>query len=335
MLRFQHNEYLFVLILLPLLVGVYVWMLLWRKKKLLALGDERLVKEQLRGYIPGRNTARFFLLAMAFTGAVIGWANLQRAGESKENKRKGIDVVIALDVSKSMLAKDIQPDRLTRAKQLITRILDKMENDRAALVVFAGRSYLQVPLTSDYNAMKMLLQTTGPDLVPTQGTVIGDAIDLANNAFSQKEKKYKSLIIISDGEDHDEEAQQKAKSAAEDGVVIHTVGVGSPEGANLFDPATNAPKLDENGKPVLSKLNEGELQSLAKTGKGTYTLLNNPENAADKIMHEIAGMEQKSFGTIDFVYSSYFQYFLGFALLLLIMEWIIPGTDKKRKLQSA
>jgi Ca-activated chloride channel family protein len=247
MLRFQHIYYLLGLGVLPLVILLFIGTLLWRKNKLRKLGDERLVKEQLRGYIPGRATLRFTLMALALCAAIIGWANLQMGARADKVQRKGVDVIIALDVSKSMLAKDIQPDRLTRAKQLITRMLDKMDNDRVGLVIFAGRSYLQVPLTVDYSSMRMLLQNVRPDLVPTQGTVISDAIDLSMKSFSQKEKKYKSLVIISDGEDHDENALAKTKAAADAGVIVHTIGIGSPQGSTLYDEDTKSNKLDENG----------------------------------------------------------------------------------------
>jgi len=315
---------------------LFAGMLYWRRNKLKKLGEERLVGEQLRGFIPGRNTLRFILLAIAFCAVVIGWANLQTGDKTEKVQRKGVDVVIALDVSKSMLARDIQPDRLTRAKQLIMRMMDKMQNDRVALIVFAGRSYLQVPLTVDYNTVKMMLQSAGPDIVPTQGTVIGDAMDMAMQSYSQNEKKYKSLVIISDGEDHDEHALEKAKEAAEQGVIVHTVGIGSPQGATLYDPITKTTKLDENGNPVISKLNEDELRGIATAGHGTYILLNNADDVASKLMDEISGMEQKSLGAVVFTdYTSYFQYFLLVGLLLLITEWLISGSDKKMKMRAS
>lgn len=296
------------------------------------MGEASLISEQMLGHIAGRNTLRFILLAIGFSVIVIGWANLQMGAKTDKVQRKGVDVVVALDVSKSMLAQDIKPDRLVRAKQLILRMIDKMQNDRIALVVFAGRSYLQVPLTIDYGAMKMMLQNVSPNLVPTQGTVISDAIDLATQSFSQKEKKYKSLIIISDGEDHDENAKAKAKEAAEAGIIIHTVGIGSPQGTTLYDPNTKSVKLDENGNPVISKLNEEELRSIAAAGKGTYTLLSNTDDAADKLIDELDGMEQKSLGAVVFTdYTSYFQYFLLAGVILLLIEWLLPGSKMKLK----
>lgn len=332
MLRFQHISHLYALAALPLLVLLFVWMIYWRKKQLQKFGDERLVKEQVRGFIPGRSAFKFILLSVALVTLVIGWANLQMGGRAEKVQRKGIDVVIALDVSKSMLARDIQPDRLTRAKQLITRMLEKMQNDRVALVVFAGRAYLQVPLTVDYGAMKMMLQNVRPDMIPTQGTEFGEAISQSLKAFTQQERKYKSLVIISDGEDHDEKAMEQVKEAAETGVVIHTIGIGSPQGATLYDPITKTDKLDENGNPVISKLNEAELQSIAGAGHGTYTFLRNTDDVADKVMGELEGMEQKNLGAIVFTeYDSYFQYFLFITLLVLIIEWILPGSNLKTK----
>jgi Ca-activated chloride channel family protein len=336
MFRFQHPEYLLVLAVVPVLVVLFILLLLWRRRIMRMLGEQRLVAMQMTGRIPGRITLKAVLLLLALSIAVIGAANLQSGGRPEQVQRKGVDVIIALDVSKSMLAQDLQPDRLTRAKQLIERLLDKLHNDRVGLVIFAGRAYLQVPLTIDYSSMRMMLQNARPDLVPTQGTVIGDAIDLAMKSFSQKERKYKSLVIISDGEDHDEHANERAKEAAEAGVVIHTVGIGSPQGAPLFDEVTKAPKLDEGGHQVISKLNEDELKELAAKGHGTYTLLRNGDEAAGALADNIDGMEGRSMGTVSYTdYTSYFQYFLLPALLLLIGEWLIPGARTSRKWNPA
>lgn len=330
MMRFQHISHLFALGLVPLLVVLFVWMLYWRKEKIKKLGDERLVQSQLLGKIPGRATLKFVLYALALAAIIIGWANLQKAGKAEKVQRRGIDVIVALDVSKSMLATDIQPDRLTRAKQLVTRLTDKMQNDRVGLIVFAGRAYLQVPLTVDYSAMKMMLQNVSPDMVPTQGTVISEAVEMAINSFSQKERKYKSLIVISDGEDHDENAIAKIKEAAETGVTVHTVGIGSPQGSTIFDPATKGVKMDENGNPVISKLNENALRQMAAVGNGTYSQLRNTDEVAAKIASSIDDMEQKNLGADVYTdYNSYFQYFLLVGFLLLLIEWLLPTAKMK------
>jgi Ca-activated chloride channel family protein len=312
-------------------------MIVWRRSKLRKLGEERLISSQISGYIPGRNTLKFILLTVAFMATGIGWANLRKGDKMEKVQRKGVDVVVALDLSKSMLANDIEPDRLTRAKQLVNRTIDKMQNDRVALVVFAGRAYLQVPLTIDYAAMKMLLQNVKPDLIPTQGTVIGEAIGLSMKSFSQKERKYKSLIIISDGEGHDDNAEAMAREAAEEGIIIHTIGIGSPQGATLYDPDTKSVKLDEQGQPVVTKLNEQELKNIAAAGKGTYTHLQNIDDVSDKLIEAIESMEQRTAKGVNVEYqsyNSYFQYFLLLALIALLIEWILPGATNKKEMST-
>ncbi len=330
MFRFQHIDYLYLLAILPVMVLLYISMVYWRRKKLKKLGDEAQVAEQIRGYIMGRNTTKFILTATALTLIIIGLANLQTGDKAEKVQRKGVDVIVALDVSKSMLAKDISPDRLTRAKQLIQRLVDNMSNDRIGLIVFAGRAYLHVPLTVDYSAVKMMLQNVSPDMVPAQGTVIGDAVDMAIQSFSQNERKYKSLIVISDGEDHDEKALEKAKEAAEAGIIVHTVGIGSAQGATLYDPETKTTKLDENGNVVVSKLNEDELKSIATAGRGSYQLLQNTDDVASRLNTALEGMEQKTMGSFVYTeFTSYFQYFLLAGFILLFIEWLLPGAKLK------
>jgi len=335
MFQFQHIDHLFALALVPVLIVLFIAAIYWRRRKLQKIGDEQLVKEQIQGLVPGRNTTKFILVAIALSAIVIGWANLRIGDKSEKVERKGVDVVIALDVSKSMLATDIQPDRLTRAKQLIMLMTDKMKNDRVALIVFAGKSYLQVPLTIDYSAVKMLLQNVAPDMVPTQGTVIGEAIGMGMESFSKNERKYKSLIVISDGEDHDPKAIDATREAADAGVVIHTVGIGSPQGATLIDPDTKSVKLDENGAPVVTKLNEDALRAIATAGHGTYSLLQNTDEVADKLTNAIESMEQKSLGSMVYTdFTSYYQYFLFAGFLLLFIEWLLPGSKKKVKINK-
>lgn len=332
MFRFQHLTFLWALLLLPLAIILYISYLQWRRARLRRLGDPALTRNLLAGRISGRSTTKFVLLCLALFFTILGLANLQQGAQTEKAQRKGVDVLFALDVSKSMLAKDIQPDRLTRAKQLISRMMDKMTNDRVGLVVFAGKAYLQVPLTIDYSAARMLLETVNPELIPTQGTVLSEAITLADQSFSEKEKKYKTIVLISDGEDHDEKALDAARKAAEQGAIIHAIGIGSPQGTTIIDPATGEQKLDENGQPVVTRLNEGELKSLAEATGGTYTLLSNTSRTADALVGAIDDMEGKSYGSVLFTdYNSYFQYFLAAALLLLIAEWLLPAASTLKK----
>lgn len=331
MIRFQHPEYLLWFVAVPVLVLLFIMLLLWRARMLKTLGDQKLTTAQFLGRIPGRMALKAVLLLSALALAIIGAANLQGGGHPEQVQRKGVDVMIALDVSKSMLAQDLQPDRLTRAKQFVERMLDKLHNDRVGLIIFAGRAYLQVPLTVDYSAMRLMLQNARPSMVPTQGTVIGDAIELGMKSFSQKERKHKTMIVLSDGEDHDEKAGSKASDAADEGVIIHAIGVGSAQGALLFDEDTKTAKLDESGQQVISKLNEDELKGIAEKGHGTYTLLGNAEETASRLAESIDSMEGRSMGSVSYVdFDSYFQAFLLPALLLLLAERLIPGAKPTR-----
>lgn len=332
MFRFQHIEFLWALLLIPAVVILYIVYLRWRRSRLRRLGDPALTGRLVAGRINGRGTTRFVLITSALLFAIIGLCNLQQGAQTEKAQRKGVDVFFALDVSRSMLARDVQPDRLTRAKQLMTRMMEKMSNDRVGLVVFAGKAYLQVPLTIDYSAAKMLLETVNPDMIPTQGTVLSEAIDLSAGSFSQKEKKYKALVLISDGEDHDEKALDAAHKAAEQGIIIHAIGIGSPQGAPIIDPATGQQKLDENGRPVITKLNENELKSLAQATGGSYVQLTNTGQIADGLLAVIDDMESKNYGSVIFTdYNSYFQYFTGMALLLLVIEWLLPSARLKQQ----
>ena len=281
------------------------------------------------GFSEQRGWVRFGLVAISLFAGILGLANLQAGSKSETIERKGIDVMIALDVSKSMWAKDASPNRLEKSKQLVSKLLDKLGNDRVGLILFAGKAYVSVPLTTDFSALKMNLATASPDMVPTQGTVIGEALSMARQSFNAKETKYKSIVLISDGEDHDEEAINEVEKAVEEGVMINTIGIGSPEGSQIIDEETGQPKTDEDGKEVISKLNEEELSSIATKGQGIYQRLNNTEAVAAAIAKQINTAEQRNFGDTIFTdYNSYFQYFLGISLFLILLEFFIPEFKK-------
>lgn len=331
MLRFQHTEYLWAFVLLIVLVLAFAWVTWWKRRSIRRMGDPTMVEKLFSGYSRRLFTLKFLLLFVAFFFGVIGLANLQKGSRVEKITRKGVDVIIALDVSKSMLATDVKPDRLTRAKQVVTRLMEKLDNDRVGLVVFAGNAYLQMPLTVDYSAARMYLGSITPDLIPRQGTEINEAIRVSDEAFNRKERKHKALIIISDGEDHNEGAISEAKKALENGVVINTIGIGSPTGAPLPDPESGGMKKDKDGKVVISKLNEDALKSLASTGKGMYLhLMNNTDEVVESLSDKIHKMEQKEFGENVFTdYNSYFQYFLAICLLLVLLEFFVPEGRKK------
>lgn len=330
MFRLEHIEYLLCLIVLPLLVVLFFGLLKWKKKTAARIGDPPLVRQLVKNFSRGRFLLKAILALSALTFLILGTANLQKPGLRENIRREGVDVMLVLDVSKSMLARDIKPSRLERAKQLLTRLADKLDNDRLGLVLFAGRAYLQMPLTTDHGAARMYIRDAGPEVVPTQGTVIADALKMANTSFNSKEHKYKAIVLLSDGEDHDPEALKVAKTLAENGVMINTVGIGSPEGSPIVDPVTNELKKDEQGQIVISKLNEPELQQLADASNGKYLRLDNVDDALITLAGQLDSIEKKTLNDAEFVdYKSYFQWFLGLALILLLVEYFMPERRSK------
>jgi len=323
--RIEHIEYLIGLAALPVLIFLLFWLLRWKKKTAARMGDPELIRQLVRNFSPLRFLVKTGLVLVAFVIIILGATNLQKPGSMENVSRKGVDVMLVLDVSKSMLARDIKPSRLERAKQLLLRLTDQLNNDRVGLILFAGRAYLQMPLTTDHGAARMYIQNASPDVVPTQGTVIGDALKMANDAFNSKERKYKSIVLISDGEDHDPEALKIAQTLKESGVMINTIGIGSPDGSPIVDPVTNELKKDEQGQTIISKLNEAELQQLSDATNGRYLRLDNLDDALITMTQQLDSAEKKAMTDAEFIdYKSYFQWFLGAALLLLVIEFFWP-----------
>ena len=331
MLTFQYIIFLSLLALLPVMLIVFLYAKSKKKKTIKKIGDEALVNQLLSQYKSASYLKKFIFLFIGMGLLVLALANPRSATGTNPVSRNGIDVMIALDVSKSMLAQDIKPSRLDRAKQLLSRLIDKLGNDRIGIVVFAGKSYLQMPLSADHGAAKMYLSAATPESIPTQGTVIGDALKMSYASFNSKEKKYKAVILISDGEDHDEAAISTAKEMAEQGVVIHTVGIGSKEGAPIIDEASGEMKKDAEGNTVISKLNEEELMNIAKNGNGSYQFFGNNDNVVSNIASQLSSMDQRSVKDDSMTnYESYFQLFIGVAFLLLLIELFISEVKKNK-----
>ncbi len=328
--QFQYQFYFWLMLAIPVFIFLFVWLLRWKKATKKKIGDASLIAALISNFSSRRFNAKFVLLSTAFAFGVLALTNLRKPGDSSVLMRKGIDVMITLDVSRSMLAVDVQPNRLERAKQMILKLMDQMPNDRIGLVLFAGRAYLQMPLTVDHDAAKLFVTSASPDAVPMQGTVIGDALQMADNAFNPKERRFKSIILISDGEDHDENAMKKAEELAGKGVMINTVGIGSPEGAQIIDPATGEAKKDAMGNVVISKLNEAELQQISDKTNGIYIHLDNSDDAVNALMKQLSQIDKKSFGDLSLVnFKSYYIWFAGAMFLLLLMELFIPERKKK------
>jgi tetratricopeptide (TPR) repeat protein len=265
---------------------------------------------------------------------VIALANLRTPSGSDKLTSNGIDVMIALDVSKSMLAQDIKPSRLERAKQLMNRLVDKIGNDRLGIVVFAGKAYMQMPLSADHAAAKMYIESASTESIPTQGTVISDALKMCYASFNQKEKKYKAVVLISDGEDHDENAIKTAEQMGQEGVMINTIGIGSPEGATIMDEATGELKKDKDGNTVVTKLNQEELKAIAEKGNGIYQLFSNSDAVVTGVVAQLNGMDKRNVTDESLLhYKTYFQYLVGIALIFLLLEFFISETKRKKSMK--
>ena len=235
-MKFQHPEYFIGLLLIPMLIYLYSGLVSWKKKLSSRIGDPSLVAQLVKSFSARNFLLKFILICVAVFFLVVGLANLRARGKAEDITRQGVDVMIVLDVSKSMLAQDVKPSRLDKARQLLYRLVDRLQNDRVGLILFAGRAYMQMPLTTDHSAAKLYISEAGPDAVPTQGTVFSEALSMANSSFNRNEHKYKAVVLISDGEDHDPDALKVAKQMAEDGVMINTVGIGSWKGRKLSIP---------------------------------------------------------------------------------------------------
>lgn len=319
---------LWLLLILPL--GALIFFAIrWKRITRAKLGDQTLVSSLIASYSPQKFLLKSLLSLVAIILLVLALVNFRKPDSSEKIKLSGTDLMIALDVSNSMMAKDIQPTRLEKAKLLISKLIDQLGGNRVGMVVFAGNAYLQMPLTTDASAAKLFLSTITPDLVPLQGTNISDALKLCNKSLNINEKKYKSILLISDGEDHDDATIATVKELKEKGVVINTVGVGSPNGSPIVDPITNDVKRDDQGNVVISKLNEKELEDIAAQANGNYELLTEADHTAKNIIAQLQNMDKKPIADSTLTnYYSYFWMFVAVAILLLVIELLI--SEKKR-----
>lgn len=334
MVQFQHIEYLFALLAVVPMWILYTKLIRWKKSRMHAIGDPVLVQQLMGDYSAQKFKIKFIFFVLGFVALVLGLSNPRFPQGETQIKRNGIDVMIALDVSKSMLAEDVRPNRITRGRQLISNLIDKLENDRIGIVVFAGRAYLQMPLTTDHTAAKMYLNTAGPDVVPTQGTVISEALKMCYASFNTQEKKYQSILLISDGEDHDDNALQITKAIAAEGVMVNTIGIGSAAGAMIPDEGADGFKKDKVGNPVFTKLNEKALQQIAVNGNGIYQLFSSADEVSNTVFEQLKKLGQRPITETSLLsYQNYFQSFLAISLLILLAEMFI--SEKKKKKQTA
>jgi Ca-activated chloride channel family protein len=328
-LQFQHIEFAWGLLLIPLFILLFIALLRWKQNVAKKMGDKKLVQQLTNNFSPRLFSLKFVLLLLAVAGGILAIMNLRKPADADGISRKGIDVVIAMDVSKSMLATDLQPSRLERAKQFVNKLVNEMPDDRIALVLFAGKAYMQMPLTTDHSAAQLFISSAGPNAVPQQGTVISEALKMSANAFNTADRRFKAVILISDGEDHDPEADKTAKDLAEQGMMINTVGIGSPEGAYIFDPSTGENKRDEMGNVVVTKLNEEELKSIAENTHGVYVRLQGSDEAVATIKQNLSQIEKKALGDVSLMnFKTYYWWFAGAMLIFLLAENFIPERKK-------
>jgi Ca-activated chloride channel family protein len=334
MLRFAHIEFLWGLAAIPVFLLLFMMISRWKKKAIAALGDRKVVKLMIPQVSFSRPWLKFILFTIAFAFLIIGIADPQIGSKMEEEKRKGADLMILLDVSNSMLSPDMAPNRLENAKRAIAQLIDNLHNDRIGIVVFAGEAYVQLPVTTDYSAAKLFLNTINTDMVPTQGTAIGAAIDLGMKSFDFKDGTGKAMIIITDGENHEDDAVAAAKSAAEKDVTVHVIGIGSAEGSPIpiFENGKQVGfHTDSAGHTVVSKLNEDMCKEIAAAGSGAYVRATNANSGLNIVMDQISKIQRKTYDSKSFKnFEDRFQIFLGFAFLLLIVEFFISSRKSLR-----
>jgi len=333
MFRLAHPQFLYLLLLIPLLVLLFVYARQRKKRAMAAFGEHSLVMRLIPEYSGTREILKFIIWSLAWILIVVAMADPQTGSKLEKIKRKGVDMVFALDVSNSMLAQDITPNRLERAKQAIIHLLGKLENDRVGLVVFAGKSYVQMPLTTDYSATRLFLSNVSPGMIPVQGTAIGDAIETSASGFANT-KQSKAIIIITDGENHEDNAVEAAQAAAGKGIRVYTIGIGLPEGAPIPVYSGNTQigyKKDASGTTVITRINEPMLQEIAKAGKGIFVRANNSQSGVQEVFDQINKLEKAEYNEAFFSdYEDRFQFFVLAALILILGEVLI--ADRKGRL---
>lgn len=332
MFRIANPEYLYALMLIPALMVFYWYSRRQRRKALAKFGQKEMLSVLMPNASSVRPAIKFTVLLLALASAIFAMARPQFGSQLKTVKREGIELIIALDVSNSMLAEDIQPNRLERSKRAISQLVDKLSDDKIGLIVFAGEAYTQLPITSDYVSAKLFLNSISPQIVPTQGTAIGAAIELGIKSFTPQFVGNKVIIVITDGENHEDDAIGAASSATEQGIVIHTIGMGLPEGALIpdFSNGQKGYKKDNEGNTIVTKLDESLLQRIAQAGKGIYLRANNTQVGLNTLFSEVNKMEKTEMESQIYAdYDEKFQYFLGLALLLILLDFIL--LERKNK----
>ncbi len=331
MFRFANIEMLWLLLLIPAFVAAYIALVRHKQKQLRLFGDPELLAELMPNVSKTRPAMKFTLLMLALALLIVAAARPQYGQKEKTVKRQGIEVMFALDISNSMMAEDVAPNRLDRAKQMLSKLIDQMVDDKVGLIVFAGEAYTQLPITCDYVSAKMFLNTITPDLIRVQGTAIGDAIMTSIQSFGSEESDAsRAIILITDGENHEDDAIAAAKAANEKGIKVFVVGIGKPDGSPIPIPGTNNFRKDRSGNVVVSKLNEDMCREIAQAGQGMYVRCDNTNTATRALQKELNTLATSEFETK--VYADYNEQYQGFvllALLILVVDFFIFNRKNK------
>lgn len=324
MFRFEEPTYLYLLLLLPFLAAFYLYSNYRRRKAIRKFGDPVLMAQLMPDVSKYRPDVKFWLVFAAIGLFAVLLARPQFGSKLETVKRQGVEVMIALDISNSMLAQDVQPSRLEKANRLVAQLVDKMENDKLGMIVFAGDAFTQLPITSDYISAKMFLESINPSLISKQGTAIGAAINLATRSFTPQEGVGRAVIVITDGENHEGGAVEAAKAAAEKGIQVSVLGVGMPDGAPIPVEGTNDFRRDRDGNVVVTRLNEQMCQEIAQAGDGIYVRVDNSNAAQKVIAQEINKMAKADVETQVYTeFNEQFQAVAWIILLLLLAEMLI------------
>lgn len=333
MYQIEEPSYFIYLAIIPVIFVVFLLVLWWKKRKQLQLADSRLFKKLSPDNSTFKSVLKFIVLSLAIALLIIALTNPKMGTKLETVKRQGVDIVFALDVSKSMLAEDIAPSRLDKAKQIVTKIIDKLGSDRIGIIIYAGNSYPLLPITTDHAAAKMFLQNANPDMVSSQGTAINEAIERAITYFDNDEQTNRFLFIVSDGEDHEENTIELAQAATNEGIKIYTIGVGTEKGGPIPIKSNNVVieyKKDNKGEVVITQMKPQVLADIAAQGKGSYINGNKTQKTIEIIEDLLVKAEKSEFETKQFSdYKDQFQWFLGFGLLFLIIDIFL--LEKKTK----
>ena len=325
MFHFANPEYFYGLILVPLLIVLYLFSSHHRKKNIQRWGSSQMLRSLVQGYSSWRPLVKFFCLLLALTLCIVMLARPQLGQRLSKTKKSGIEVAFMLDVSNSMLSEDVRPNRLERAKLLVSTLIDRMQNDKVSLGIFAGDAYPQLPITTDYASAKVFLDAISTDMVTSQGTGLKAAIRLADNSFTKNKNVGKAIVLITDGEDHEGGALEAAQEAAKNGRQIFVLGVGSPEGGHI--PTAGGLLRDENGQLVVTHLNESMCRQLAKVTGGQYFHIDNTNNAQTQLQHALNQLQKAPIQDSETTCSEQFQAIGVIVVLLLIMEFFIFDTQ--------